>query len=71
MTIFPQAIALGSTFDPKLTERLASAISIEARAQYSIFQKNSNQSMLIPSNPDVKTGTNYPCSLTSLLKSEK
>ncbi|MGA9638411.1 glycoside hydrolase family 3 N-terminal domain-containing protein, partial [Flavobacterium sp.] len=43
-TIFPQAIALGATFDPKLAERVASAISTEARAKYSISQKNGNHS---------------------------
>lgn len=43
-TIFPQAIALGATFDPQLAERVASAISTEARAKYSISQKNGNHS---------------------------
>ncbi|GIZ09633.1 glycoside hydrolase family 3 C-terminal domain-containing protein [Flavobacterium sp. UMI-01] len=43
-TIFPQAIALGATFDPQLAERVASAISTEARAKYAISQKNGNHS---------------------------
>ncbi|WP_366182571.1 glycoside hydrolase family 3 C-terminal domain-containing protein [Flavobacterium ovatum] len=43
-TIFPQAIALGATFDAVLAERVASAISTEARAKYSISQKNGNHS---------------------------
>ncbi len=33
-TVFPQAIALGSTWDPALVHRIAEAISTEARAKY-------------------------------------
>ena len=43
-TIFPQAIALGATFDPVLAEKVASAISTEARAKYAISQKMGNHS---------------------------
>ncbi|BAX78467.1 glycoside hydrolase family 3 C-terminal domain-containing protein [Labilibaculum antarcticum] len=43
-TIFPQAIGLGATFDPELVERVASAISTEARAKYTIAQQMGNHS---------------------------
>ena len=43
-TIFPQAIALGASFDPELAERVASAISTEAVAKYIISQKYGNRS---------------------------
>ncbi|MCX7949318.1 MAG: glycoside hydrolase family 3 protein, partial [Treponemataceae bacterium] len=33
-TVFPQAIALGATFDPDLVHRVATAISLEARAKF-------------------------------------
>jgi beta-glucosidase len=33
-TVFPQAIGMGATFDPELLERVATAISDEARAKY-------------------------------------
>jgi len=33
-TVFPQAIGLGATFDPRLLHDVAEAISIEARAKY-------------------------------------
>ena len=36
-TVFPQAIAMGATFDPKLIQEAADAISTEARAMYNIF----------------------------------
>ena len=36
-TVFPQAIAMGATFDPKLIQQAADAISSEARAMYNIF----------------------------------
>ncbi|MGM8228652.1 glycoside hydrolase family 3 N-terminal domain-containing protein [Cellvibrio sp. ARAG 10.3] len=35
-TIFPQAIGLAATFDPDLAQKVASAISDEARAKYKI-----------------------------------
>lgn len=41
-TIFPQIIGLGATFDIELTERVASAISTEARAKYAIAQQVGN-----------------------------
>lgn len=41
-TIFPQMIGMGATFDVELTERVASAISTEARAKYAIAQKMGN-----------------------------
>ena len=34
VTVFPQAIGLASTWDPELMQRVATAISIEARALY-------------------------------------
>ncbi len=43
-TIFPQGIGIGATFDPELAERVASAISTEARAKYIISQKMGNRS---------------------------
>ncbi|MDW7692454.1 glycoside hydrolase family 3 C-terminal domain-containing protein [Flammeovirgaceae bacterium SG7u.111] len=43
-TIFPQGIGMGATFDPELAERVASAISTEARAKYIISQKMGNHS---------------------------
>ena len=38
-TVFPQAIAMGATFDPELIRNTADAISTEARAMYNIFNK--------------------------------
>ncbi|KAA3663238.1 MAG: glycoside hydrolase family 3 protein [Calditrichaeota bacterium] len=43
-TIFPQAIGMGATFDPDLVKRVATAISDEARAKYTISQKMGNRS---------------------------
>lgn len=43
-TVFPQAIGMGATFDPALIERVASAISTEARAKYTISQSMGNHS---------------------------
>jgi beta-glucosidase len=37
-TVFPQAIALAATFDVPLVERVASAISDEARAKFNLAQ---------------------------------
>ncbi len=42
-TVFPQAIGLAATFDPELIERVASAISTEARAKYIISQEAGNR----------------------------
>ncbi|MEJ5189979.1 MAG: glycoside hydrolase family 3 N-terminal domain-containing protein, partial [Breznakiellaceae bacterium] len=39
-TVFPQAIALGATFDPDLVHRVATAISLEARAKFNAVGKN-------------------------------
>jgi len=36
-TVFPQAIAMGATFDTELIRKTADAISTEARAMYNIF----------------------------------
>jgi len=36
-TVFPQAIAMGATFDPELIQKAADVISTEARAMYNIF----------------------------------
>ena len=38
-TVFPQAIALGATFDPNLLLRISTAISDEARAMYNAQTK--------------------------------
>ncbi len=35
-TVFPQAIGLGATFDPKLLEKIGEAIGREARAKYNV-----------------------------------
>ncbi|XLE34738.1 glycoside hydrolase family 3 C-terminal domain-containing protein [Tamlana fucoidanivorans] len=43
-TIFPQGIGMGATFDPELVERVASAVSTEARAKYIISQRMGNHS---------------------------
>src|SRR4026209_358661 len=38
-TVFPQAIGLGATFDPKLISQVATVISEEARAKYHEAQR--------------------------------
>lgn len=38
-TVFPQAIALGATFDTTLVEKIADVISTEARAKYNASQR--------------------------------
>jgi beta-glucosidase len=43
-TVFPQAIGLAATFDPKLVGRVASVISEEARAKYHEAQRRGNHS---------------------------
>lgn len=43
-TVFPQAIGLGATFDEDLIERVATAISDEARAKYNEAIKINNRS---------------------------
>ena len=42
-TVFPQAIGLGATFDPKLMSRVATVISEEARAKYHEAQRRGNR----------------------------
>ncbi|UXX77853.1 glycoside hydrolase family 3 C-terminal domain-containing protein [Reichenbachiella carrageenanivorans] len=42
-TIFPQAIGLAATFDPVLAERVATAISTEARAKFNVSQSIDNR----------------------------
>jgi len=42
-TVFPQAIALASTFDEELVEQVANAISDEARAKYNEAIKQGNR----------------------------
>ncbi len=41
-TIFPQAIGMAATFDPELLERVASAISDEARAKHHLAAASGN-----------------------------
>lgn len=43
-TIFPQPMGMGATFDPELIKEVATAISDEARAKYTIAQKLGNHS---------------------------
>jgi len=43
-TVFPQAIGFGATFDPELIEKVATAISDEARAKYNEAIKINNRS---------------------------
>lgn len=43
-TVFPQAIALGATFDEELVYRVATAISDEARAKFNVAVSNGNRS---------------------------
>ena len=42
-TVFPQAVGLGATFDPRLVGRVAEAISTEARAKYHEAQRHGNR----------------------------
>jgi beta-glucosidase len=42
-TVFPQAIGLGATFDPRLMSRVATVISEEARAKYNEAQRRGNR----------------------------
>src|SRR4051812_3692932 len=42
-TVFPQAIGLGATFDPRLVGRVAEVISTEARAKYHEAQRHGNR----------------------------
>jgi beta-glucosidase len=39
-TVFPQAIGLGSTWNPNLLQRVADAISDEARVHHQVYSKN-------------------------------
>jgi beta-glucosidase len=43
-TVFPQAIGLAATFDPKLVNQVGSVISEEARAKYHEAQRRGNHS---------------------------
>lgn len=43
-TVFPQAIALAATFDTALVQKVATAISDEARAKFNVSVKNGNRS---------------------------
>ncbi|MBN2738863.1 MAG: glycoside hydrolase family 3 C-terminal domain-containing protein [Spirochaetales bacterium] len=43
-TVFPQAIAMAATFDDSLVEKVASAISSEARAKYNLASTKGNRS---------------------------
>ena len=43
-TVFPQAIGLGATFDPRLVGRVAEVISTEARAKYHEAQRRGDRS---------------------------
>jgi beta-glucosidase len=43
VTVFPQPIAMAATFDPALTEKIASAIGDEARAKFNAAVKNNNR----------------------------
>jgi beta-glucosidase len=43
-TVFPQAIALGATFDEDLVYRVSTAISDEARAKFNVAIANGNRS---------------------------
>ena len=42
-TVFPQAIALGATFDPELVQQIGDAIATEARAKYNISVKQNDR----------------------------
>jgi beta-glucosidase len=42
-TVFPQAIGLGATFDPRLVGRVAEVISTEARAKYHEAQRRGDR----------------------------
>src|ERR671912_662289 len=42
-TVFPQAIGLGATFDPRLVNRVAEVISTEARAKYHEAQRRGDR----------------------------
>ncbi|HEX8292082.1 MAG TPA: glycoside hydrolase family 3 C-terminal domain-containing protein [Pyrinomonadaceae bacterium] len=42
-TVFPQAIGLGATFDPRLVRSVAEVISTEARAKYHEAQRQGNR----------------------------
>ena len=42
-TVFPQAIALGATFDEELISAVADAVSIEGRAKYNEFSKHGDR----------------------------
>lgn len=42
-TVFPQAIALGATFDPRLLQQIGDAVATEARAKYNVAVKQNDR----------------------------
>lgn len=46
-TVFPQAIGMAATFDDSLVQKIAMAISDEARAKYNAAIKNNNRSQYL------------------------
>lgn len=46
-TVFPQAIGMAATFDDSLIQKIADAISDEARAKYNAAVKNNNRSQYL------------------------
>ena len=42
-TVFPQAIALGATFDPRLIQQIGDAVATEARAKYNVAVKQNDR----------------------------
>lgn len=42
-TIFPQAIAIGATFDPELTEKIGDAVATEGRAKYNAYSAHEDR----------------------------
>lgn len=46
-TVFPQAIAMAATFDPKLVKQIGDVISTEARAKYNLAVANNNHGQYV------------------------
>ncbi|OOQ57019.1 glycoside hydrolase family 3 N-terminal domain-containing protein [Mucilaginibacter pedocola] len=46
-TVFPQAIAMAATFDPKLVKQVGDVISTEARAKYNLAVANNNHGQYV------------------------
>lgn len=46
-TVFPQAIAMGATFNPKLIKQVGNAISTEARAKYNLAIAKNNHGQYV------------------------